>query len=761
MAPVRLSRKAKLQDNDVFHDDESKKSRRSQKRKIAPPIPAYERGGVRSFDADQKTPPNPLPTVSATGEVKRVPRKFNVVRKSKPQVTQPDPSGASEPASDEQTNLAPAPRKRRKKERRVEEKAVPFSAIRVRLSGWASKVVSAPEANVSVLRELRQFSTTHKGRAAALAILTEAQLFKDIAPAYRIRKITEKEAAVKVSKEIAKLRAFEQALLSAYVSYVRSICTLSRWNAGSAASSSKPLSKATDQMHRVRRAACTALAELLRALPHFNQADSLVSAVCALTADRDEQVRKEAAGALRSVLSQAHRAAGSTLATCVGIGNVLSKAACGRASTVSAETMEPLLGIKFASFPLLPVGKADNRKKGHFKGKHQKVNQRNAAKAAKEESAKAQFNRETETDVQRDLREADAEATPHELHSARKTLLDAVCRALFNVVHSASKSAAASNEAGETNGRTKKPPPALAAALHGLLRVAEYISIDIVEAILAALGPLLDSQRLPLSTRLRCLSAAYAILAHHARVTGATEDSVTADARGVDKSLYAALDALFGAGTPMSAAESCTGEFTRAIGAAVAFREMPPARAAAFARRATISAAALAPTQAATLALLAAVQFVAPRRLVSCIYAGASGSVSGEGELLIPYDCSIEDPDASAAQNSAMWELAALVRHFHPSTRAIANAIAKANVEPALVTSVAHVPALVKQYSSEGGGFNPAPQTEWKGSLPKTKRNRRTSEKQLLQSMGIREEDIAVSEEIELDVVEGHFSTSA
>lgn len=711
----------------------SKSSRRSRKRKAKAktPVPIYERDGVRKFAVDcDITPVGPLPTVTASGEVKRAPRKFNVVRRrdareQDPEHVPPEPAApvvVSEPA---------------KKRARKEGKEEPMTRVRERLAGWAARVVSAPEENVGILRELRQFSASHKGRAAALSILTEAQVFKDLAPAYRIRAITEQEANVKVSKEVAKLRAYEQALSAAYTRYVRSICTLSRWRTSATAK----VTKATDQMLRGRQAACTSLSELLKALPHFNQAETIVASVCALTTDNDEAVRKEAAGALRSVLAQAHRAAGPTLATCVTIASTLSKAATQR--TVSGETIEPMLGIKFASFPLLPIGKRIDKKRGNYKGKHQKVNQRNAAKAAKEESAKMQLDREMETDVLRDLREADAEASPQELLAARKAMLDAVCRALFKVIHSASVNA----ESAQVGGRTKKPPPALAPALHALRGVAEYISIDIVEAILAALNPLLESTRLPLAMRLRCVGAAYAILAHHARSSGATEDSVAADASGMDRTLYAALDALY---DTQSTTEKGTIEFIRALAAALAFREMPVARAAAFARRVAIGAAALAPTHTVTIALLAATQFIAPKRIVSCIFAGAV-----QDDYLQNFDTTFEDPDATAAHNSGMWELAALVCHFHPAARGVAKSMAKSSVEPALAGSVSHVPALLKQYSSEGGGFNPPPQTEWKGK--NGKRTNPQSQQQLLKSMGFAADQVEAPEDIELDVNVGVF----
>mgnify|MGYP001278637092 CR=1 FL=1 len=60
-----------------------------------------------------------------------------------------------------------------------------------------------------------------RAEAAALAQLSLVAVFKDIVPAYRIRPPTDEELAVKVSKEVAQLRKYEQALLQCYQSFLK------------------------------------------------------------------------------------------------------------------------------------------------------------------------------------------------------------------------------------------------------------------------------------------------------------------------------------------------------------------------------------------------------------------------------------------------------------------------------------------------------------------------------------------------------------
>lgn len=54
-----------------------------------------------------------------------------------------------------------------------------------------------------------------------LAILSQLAVFKDIIPGYRIRALTDKEKAEKVSQMVARTREWEQGLVSVYQNYLR------------------------------------------------------------------------------------------------------------------------------------------------------------------------------------------------------------------------------------------------------------------------------------------------------------------------------------------------------------------------------------------------------------------------------------------------------------------------------------------------------------------------------------------------------------
>ena len=56
-----------------------------------------------------------------------------------------------------------------------------------------------------------------------LAILSQLAVFKDIIPGYRIRLLTDKEKAEKISQLVARTREWEQGLVLVYQSYLRAL----------------------------------------------------------------------------------------------------------------------------------------------------------------------------------------------------------------------------------------------------------------------------------------------------------------------------------------------------------------------------------------------------------------------------------------------------------------------------------------------------------------------------------------------------------
>ena len=104
-----------------------------------------------------------------------------------------------------------------------------LTAAKERIAAHCTAVLADPEAKIGLLGELLDLADSRasptaegiRAEAAALAQLSLVAVFKDIVPAYRIRPPTDEELAVKVSKEVAQLRKYEQALLQCYQSFLK------------------------------------------------------------------------------------------------------------------------------------------------------------------------------------------------------------------------------------------------------------------------------------------------------------------------------------------------------------------------------------------------------------------------------------------------------------------------------------------------------------------------------------------------------------
>jgi nucleolar complex protein 3 len=93
-----------------------------------------------------------------------------------------------------------------------------------------------------------------------LALATQAAVFRDVIPGYRIRPLgDDDDGSAKLTKEVRKLRGFEQTLLSSYKHYVYQLTTLSK--------GSRHYSKEAADMRTV---AINCACNMLLAVPHFN-----------------------------------------------------------------------------------------------------------------------------------------------------------------------------------------------------------------------------------------------------------------------------------------------------------------------------------------------------------------------------------------------------------------------------------------------------------------------------------------------------------
>eukprot|EP00172_Hildenbrandia_rubra_P004568 Plantae.Rhodophyta-Hildenbrandia_rubra.ctg9455.p1 GENE.Plantae.Rhodophyta-Hildenbrandia_rubra.ctg9455~~Plantae.Rhodophyta-Hildenbrandia_rubra.ctg9455.p1 ORF type:complete len:671 (-),score=81.79 Plantae.Rhodophyta-Hildenbrandia_rubra.ctg9455:96-2033(-) len=577
------------------------------------------------------------------------------------------------------------------------------------------KITADPNGQVGLFDELRKLATSREQRTASLAILTEMQLFKDVAPAYRIKMGVKDDSFVRISKPVMQTRSFEQAFLRAYQKFLASMKTLIRWRGGGGKRTAK-----YSKMENVRRTACIATCEAIKSLTHFNESEQLVAMVTQLCNDSDVDIRKEASAALQHILASAHRRSGHTLKACVLVVQSLAKLVLQKGACVAPEVIEPLLATKLSMFK---TGVAVGGRNGTSKpasGKKALYAAKKAEKRRKVKRDKAAEEELLSKEVERDLKEAEAEATSSEVFKAKRDLLHWTCQAYFNLLKAASEIALRpSSELDKldrtterSEKRTRRPPRALGVVLDGLLFVAPLINPALVEALLAALTPLLEYSRLPLRVRFRCMSASYSILATHAVSYDATASTFTKDAHALDKSLYMSLGCLYGPQTPVSGGEDTTGDALTAVVAATHSRRLPMGRASALSRR-LINRALFAPSHGCSIGLLTAALSIIPAELVSCVYPQADREqqdlLGCDGGLILQMDDDLEDPDITKAERSAAWDLSCLMGHWHPEVQRLARDCATGSNERSTgKASVESVKALTR-FTDNKGGLNPPP----------------------------------------------------
>ncbi|KAL9076540.1 MAG: hypothetical protein Q9161_000872 [Pseudevernia consocians] len=128
------------------------------------------------------------------------------------------------------------------------------------LARLASLVNEDPEEHAGAFRTLGQITASSNPTVKKLGLATQLAVYKDIIPGYRIRPIAEIDQTEKVSKDVRRLRAFEQSLVSSYQAYIKDLASCAKARQG----------RVSDAASSVKQVAIACTCALLVAVPHFN-----------------------------------------------------------------------------------------------------------------------------------------------------------------------------------------------------------------------------------------------------------------------------------------------------------------------------------------------------------------------------------------------------------------------------------------------------------------------------------------------------------
>ncbi len=144
------------------------------------------------------------------------------------------------------------------------------------LARIASLINEDPEEHVGGFRTLASIAASSNLTIRKLALVTQLAVYKDAIPGYRIRPIAEVDQTEKVSKDVRRLRAFEQTLVGSYQGYIKDL-----------ASCTKPTkSEKTEATASVTSVAISCACALLLAVPHFNFRGELLKILIAKLGSR-------------------------------------------------------------------------------------------------------------------------------------------------------------------------------------------------------------------------------------------------------------------------------------------------------------------------------------------------------------------------------------------------------------------------------------------------------------------------------------------
>ncbi|KAL4745092.1 hypothetical protein BDW72DRAFT_187394 [Aspergillus terricola var. indicus] len=124
----------------------------------------------------------------------------------------------------------------------------------------ATLINEDPEEHISSFKTLAEMvdGATHVA-VKKLALAAQAAIYKDVIPGYRIRPLSEEETSAKVSKDVRKLRNYEQSLLSGYKHYIQKLLAFT-----------KPSKDKADTDNGMKTVAINCACNLILSVPHFN-----------------------------------------------------------------------------------------------------------------------------------------------------------------------------------------------------------------------------------------------------------------------------------------------------------------------------------------------------------------------------------------------------------------------------------------------------------------------------------------------------------
>mmetsp|Transcript_3415 Transcript_3415/g.10361 ORF Transcript_3415/g.10361 Transcript_3415/m.10361 type:complete len:673 (+) Transcript_3415:159-2177(+) len=600
----------------------------------------YEKAGARKF-ADAATD-DKLPVLGVDGKFRRSGDDDNAkkfVRRQRPEGRlKPGTGGRSGDDvvsnKDEGQNGAEVGGKRTKVSR-----ALSVSAARARVAEICTLITASPTKNLNLLEELRKMRTTTSNHVdvRALAFASEAQVFVDISPGYLIKDLTDAEKTAKVSREVRRVRDFEQQLRAKYNRFVSDVV----------AASSEPSNELFPY-------ACRVLAALLTSLSHFNNAKEVAEAVVGMLDSRDEKIRRFASDSISAVLSETERSPEGILGVCVFLTQGICALAERRRHKLPPEAVEPLLKVRIGAL-LRAAQIVELKEEKMSKG---------AGKSKKQQGRNAEIEK-VESELRRDMLMSQAETSATSRRRAADSLQSNICITYVRVLHGAPST-----------------PKALSAVLTGINNIAQFLSTDVVSALLDAISPLIANETLPLKPSFKAIASFFDLVRKHQQAQGYDPAEPTRLEKLLTNSLRRMCKSSFKISEDLALA------VIAAVEASLRHKSINTIYVAI--SRLLLVASAACDLHSVALSFVALAKRAHPDPSEAIDFSSAEAKVAG----------GLDDAVGGDLPTSA-WELVLLSHHFHPSVAASAANFGRVS------TQKVDCAAILRSHRTASGGFNP------------------------------------------------------
>lgn len=543
------------------------------------------------------------------------------------------------------------------------QRKVKLQERKMHIAALASAILSDPENNIKKLKELRAMLMEQDPNVAVivrkLVMVSLMEVFKDIAPSYKIRPLTEAEKATKVKKETQKLREFEEGLVSQYKFYLENLeQTIKDWKQRKLKKSNVVSLKAYKGLAEI---AVKCLCELLVALPHFNFHNNIIVLIVPLMNDASKTISELCCEAVKKLFKQDKLGFAS-----LGVVKVVSGLVKGRNYNVRPEVLKVFLHLRIKEVELKKDSEdiAPKKKFMTFKEKRKHLSrmQRKWKKA--------------EEKLERELLEAEASESKEKKLKLHTETLNIVFLTYFRILKRAQKS------------------PLLPAVLEGLAKFAHLINVEFFDDLLIVLHSLISSDDLSYRESLHCILSAFQILSGQG-------DVLNIDPMKFYTHLYKTLFSLHAGGT-----NDDIGIVLQCLDVMLAKRrkQVSQQRALAFMKRLSTLALHVLPHSS--------IGILATNRILMQTFPKMDLLLDNESQGSGVYLPELDEPEHCNAQNTALWELHLLQRHYHPTVQKFAAHLAvgaPAEGSGALSLDLSRRPAteLFEAYNMKGMTFNP------------------------------------------------------